>query len=56
MYLMENTEENKPGERTKIDKSVERESAAILLQVKRPQLLQRLFSQNQASDDLWDLW
>ena len=43
-------------ERKKIDKSVEREPAAILLQVHGPQLLQRLFSQNQTSDDLWDLW
>ena len=43
-------------ERTKIDKSVEREPTAILLQVQRPQLLQRLFSQNQTSNDMWDLW
>ena len=42
-------------ERTKIDKSVERELAAILLQVQGPQLLQRLLSQNQTSDDLRDL-
>ena len=42
-------------ERKKIDKSVEREPAAILLQVKGPQLLQRLVSQNQTSDDLRDL-
>ena len=42
-------------ERTKIDKSVEREPAAIPLQVQGPQLLQRLFSQNQTSDDLRDL-
>ena len=36
MYLMENTTENKPAERAKIDKSVERELAAILLQVQGP--------------------
>ena len=35
---------------------MERELAAILLQVQGPQLLQRLFSQNQASNDLRDLW
>ena len=40
----------------KIDKSVEREPATILLQVQGPKLLQRLFSQNQTSDDLRDLW
>ena len=34
---MENATENKPAEkRTKIDKSVEREPAAILLQVQGP--------------------
>ena len=54
---MENTEENNASrERKKIDKSVEREPTAILLQVQGPQLLQRFFSQNQTSDDLRDLW
>ena len=35
---------------------MERESATILLQVQGPKLLQRLLSQTQTSDDLWDLW
>ena len=43
-------------ERKKIDKSVERELAAILLQVQGPQLLQRLFSQNQTPNGMRDLW
>ncbi len=54
---MEHAEENIPVEKErKSIKSVERESATILLQVQGPKLLQRLLSQNQTSDDLRDLW
>ena len=52
---MENTGENKPVEKNRKSIKVCIESAAILLQVQGPQLAQRLFSQNQTSDDLRDM-